>query len=165
MWSDYYHLLQFVKSRYDHIVVDFPEVINEASIEIVNRSKYVFVVCTPEMPALKLTQRRCQSLTDAGVPAGKIGIIVNRWHDTDVSEAEIEAMLQHGIAGVFPNDYQSVNKAMQDHGAFVDRSTVLGKTFVSFARLLAGVPELEEPQARRSRFAFLKGVKIVWPNK
>jgi len=141
-------------------------VINEASIEIVQRSKYVFIVCTPEMPSLKLTQRRCMSLNDAGVPSSRIGIIVNRWHETDINETEIEALLQHGVAGVFPNDYGSVNKAMQDHGACVDSNTLLGKSFLSFARLIAGVPgDQEEPEVRRSPFAFLKGVRLVWPGK
>ena len=47
-WSSYLHLLQFVKSRYDLIVVDLPEVVNDATAEIVRRSKYIFTVCTPE---------------------------------------------------------------------------------------------------------------------
>jgi MinD-like ATPase involved in chromosome partitioning or flagellar assembly len=33
-WSDYYHLLDFVPTRYDGILVDLPEVVNDATVEI-----------------------------------------------------------------------------------------------------------------------------------
>lgn len=156
-WNNYLHLLRFVKSRYDHVLVDLPEVVNEATTEIVNRSKYVFVVCTPEAPALRLAQKRCRELESVGVKPERIGIVMNRWHETDLREADIEQLLEHGVAGILPNDYPNVSRATKEQRA-VDRSTSLGRTFLSFAKALAGVPE-EIQEERRSRLRFLEGMK------
>ena len=152
-WCNYLHLLQFVKSRYDLIVVDLPEGVNDATAEIVRRSKYVFTVCTPETVSLKLAQRRCNELEARGIPPERVGIIVNRWHPHEIKETEIEEVLGHGVAAIFPNDYASVHKAAEE-GQLVGRETKLGKTFLSFAKKLAGISEPDAPA--KSRFGFLK---------
>jgi Flp pilus assembly CpaE family ATPase len=113
----------------------------------------VFIVCTPELPSLKLAQRRCKELESRGLAASRIGIIVNRWHPTDVKESDIEALLEHGVAAIFPNDYTSVQNAILN-GALVSSATALGKTYLSLARILAGVPDPYSPP--KSMLSFLK---------
>jgi pilus assembly protein CpaE len=152
-WSNYLHLLQFVKSRYDLVVVDLPEVVNDATAEIVRRAKYIFTVCTPEETSLNLAQRRCDELEGWGISPDRVGIIVNRWHQHDVSETDIEDRLEHGVAAIFPNDYVSVQTASQE-GRLVSRDTELGKTYLSFAKRIAGVNEPDAPEFK-SKFAFL----------
>ena len=160
-WGNYHHLLEFARSRYDTIVVDLPEVANDATEEILRRAKFVFVVCTPEVPPLKLAQRRCAELESRGIPANRIGIIVNRWHETDVKEADVENVLEHGVAAIFPNDYASVQEATQNC-RLVNAETELGKTFLSLARLLAGVPDAdpESGSAPKSMLHFLKSLAV-----
>jgi MinD-like ATPase involved in chromosome partitioning or flagellar assembly len=159
IWSNYHHLLQFTQSRFDLILADLPEVVNEASAEIVRRAKYNFIVCTPEKPSLTLAQRRCKELEGWGISPARVGIIVNRWHDCDIGEAEIEDRLQHGVAAIFPNDYPSVHKATEE-GLLVDQSTELGKTFLSFAKRVADIPE-PDSHAFKSKFAFLKTLRAL----
>jgi MinD-like ATPase involved in chromosome partitioning or flagellar assembly len=161
-WSNYLHLLQFVRSKYDRIVVDLPEVVNDATAEIVRRAKYVFTVCTPDAPSLKLAQRRCRELEERGMSPGRIGIIVNRWHENDMTETEIEDRLGHGVAAIFPNDYASVHTASAE-GRMVGPSTELGKTFLSFSKRLAGVPEPDGPL--KPRFEFLRNLRNRSPFK
>jgi Flp pilus assembly CpaE family ATPase len=156
-WSQYHHLLEFARSRYDTILVDLPEVVNDASEEILRRAKFVFVVCTPESPPLKLAQRRCTELESRGVPGNRIGIIVNRWHAGDVKEADVENILEHGVAAIFPNDYASVQDATV-HCRLVDQGTELGKTYLSLARILAGVPDPYSPS--KSVLDFLKSLGV-----
>jgi MinD-like ATPase involved in chromosome partitioning or flagellar assembly len=60
-WTNYHHLLDFAASRYDHILVDLPEMVNDATVETVRRAKSVFVVCTPELPSLALAPQRCRN--------------------------------------------------------------------------------------------------------
>ena len=153
-WSSYLHLLQFVKSRYDLIVVDLPEVVNDATAEIVRRSKYIFTVCTPETASLNLSQRRCKELEGRGIPPERVGMIVNRWHENEITEGEIEGRLEHGVAAVFPNDYASVHRAAEE-GRLVDRQTELGKTYLSFAKKIVGISEPDAP-ASKPRLGFLK---------
>jgi MinD-like ATPase involved in chromosome partitioning or flagellar assembly len=162
-WGNYHHLLEFARSRYATIVVDLPEVVNDATEEVLRRAKFVFVVCTPEVTPLKLAQRRCKELESRGISASRIGIIVNRWHETDVKEADVENVLEHGVAAIFPNDYASVQDAIQNC-RLVSTGTELGKTYLSLARILAGVPDPASPGVPpKSMFRFLKSLAARKP--
>jgi Flp pilus assembly CpaE family ATPase len=109
--------------------------------------------------SLRLAQRRCAELESRGIPASRVGIIVNRWHETDPNESDVEALLEHGVAAIFPNDYASAQAAIAS-GGLVDSGTELGKTFLSLARILAGVPETYPPAKSARRF-----LKSFWMRK
>lgn len=153
LWSNYHHLLDFAASRYDQILVDLPEVVNDATVEIVRRAKRVFVVCTPETPSLALAPQRCQELRNRGIPADKIRLIINRWHRGESTANQVEGIVRYPVAGVFGNDYSSVSSATRSN-AFVSPDTKLGKSFAAFARMLAGAPELSTAVKR----SFWKGL-------
>jgi pilus assembly protein CpaE len=159
-WSNYYHLLEYVQSRYDNIIVDLPEVANDATEEILKRARFAFIVCTPELPALKLAQRRCRELESRGVLPSRIGIIVNRCHETDIKEPDIEQTLEHGVAAIFPNDYAAVQNATIN-SRMVDPGTQLGKTYRALAKLVAGVPEAEPDEAPKSVLHYLKSLLVT----
>ncbi|MBI3697223.1 MAG: AAA family ATPase, partial [Acidobacteria bacterium] len=63
-WASYHQLLQFVRPRYDTVVVDLPELVNEATVEVVRRARRVFIVTTPELPSLVLARQRWLELRD-----------------------------------------------------------------------------------------------------
>jgi pilus assembly protein CpaE len=150
-WSNYHHLLDYAAARYDRILVDLPEVVNDATIETVRRAKRVFIVCTPELASLALAPHRSQELTSRGVPAEKIGLILNRWHKGDVGARDLEEMLKHKVDAVFPNDYRTVTEASGSRGV-VSSGTKLGKSFAEFARKLSGAPDVPA-----GGLSFLKG--------
>jgi pilus assembly protein CpaE len=138
-WTNYHHLLDFAASRYDYILVDLPEVVNDATVETVRRAKSVFVVCTPELPSLALAPQRLQELQNRGIPAEKITIILNRWHKGEITASELEKILKHRVSAVFVNDYPTVSKAARAHN-FVKPGAKLGQSFAAFAGMLAGEP-------------------------
>lgn len=152
-WANYHHLLDFAATRYDNILVDLPEVINDATVEIVRRAKQVFIVCTPEMASLTLAPQRCQELRSRGIPPEKILVLLNRWRKGEPTAADVEGLLNHGVSSVFGNDYWKVCAAARKH-AFVDPSTNLGKSFAAFARKLSGAPET----SYRPKLGFLRGL-------
>ena len=162
-WSNYHHLLEYTKARYDFTLVDLPEVVNEATAEIFRRAKYIFVVCTPELPALTLAKRRCKDLEARGIPEDRIGIIVNRCQpvDAEASEAMIQEKLQHGVAAVFPNDYPTVQRATTA-STVIEPQTDLGQTFAVFAKRLCGIFDADLPpqEKHKSRFPFLKSLSL-----
>ena len=152
-WSNYHHLLDFVEQSYDHILVDLPEVVNDATVETVRRAKHVFIVCTPELPSLALAPYRIEELTSRGVPPEKISLVVNRWHKGEVGASDLEEILKHPVAAVFGNDYRTISIAGRAH-TIVSRDTKLGKSFAAFARKLVGQPE----EAPNGTLSFLKGL-------
>lgn len=152
-WSAYHHLLEFSKTRYDHILVDLPEVVNEATAEIFLRAKYIFVVCTPEIPSLMLAKRRCADLEARGISKERTGIILNRWHPTDKSEEEIEQLLERGIAAIIPNEYHLIQKATEAR-TFIPRETPVGREILAFSKRVAGIFEPDDDLVPKKAGAF-----------
>jgi len=74
----YQRLLSFVRGRYDVVIADLPEVVNNATEVIARAAQAVFVVTTPSSPSLYLAARRRFDLEARGVGAGKVKYIVNR---------------------------------------------------------------------------------------
>ena len=141
-WYDYFKLLQFAHRRYDWILADLPEVVNDATVEIVRAAKGVFVVCTPEILSLRLVAQRCSELKNRGVPVDKLKIVLNRWREEELSEDEVEEYLQLPVAAVIPNDYAAVKQSIVD-SHLVDPTSVLGEVLEDFARQLSGLPAPE----------------------
>jgi pilus assembly protein CpaE len=152
-WANYHHLLDFAASRYDHILVDLPEVVNDATVEIVRRAKSVFVVCTPELPSLALASQRCQELECRGIPAEKIIIVLNRWHKGEITASQLEEIIRHPVSAVFRNDYPTVSSATKAFD-FVKTGSKLGQSFAQFARMLAGEAEAAVASGPRSFLGF-----------
>jgi len=153
-WSNYHHLLDFAATRYDNILVDLPEVVNDATVETVRRAKHVFIVCTPELPSLALAPTRCEELTSRGIPPAKISLILNRWHKGELSAAELEKKLRIPVTTVFGNDYPTVSKAFAARG-IVSNGTKLGRSFAAFAKQLTG-PDSSD----KSMLSFFKGFGV-----
>ena len=135
---EYQRLLAFVSPRYDTVLVDLPEVVNDATEAIVTRAKTVYVVCTNELTSLFLARRRLHELTTRGVEESRLGLILNRYTDTFESVEEIQDLVGRQITVVLPNDYQRLREATLGEG-LVDGASELGRAYTAFARHLTGV--------------------------
>ncbi len=156
-WSGYHQLLQFARRRYDTIVVDLPELVNDATLEVVRLAKAVYIVATAELPSLVLARQRRQEMVRQGVPADRAGIILNRWTKNDIRLQDVEHFLGEPVVAVFRNDYHCVRRAMQE-GRLIGRKTELGLSLAGFAAKLAGEPEPPQPPPQRSGLAFLESL-------
>ena len=76
-WA-YQRLLAFVRTRYDLIICDLPEVVNEATEVVVRAARAVMVVTTPSVPSLRLAARRRSDLESRGVGVTKVKYILSR---------------------------------------------------------------------------------------
>jgi pilus assembly protein CpaE len=139
-WANYHQFLQFVRPRYDVVTVDLPEVVNDATAEVVRRARHVFIVTVPELPSLVLARHRHEELQRKGVPAERIGIILNRWARHEIRVEDIEGLLNAPVAAVFRNDYQCVRRAAQE-ARLIGAKSELGKCLSAFADKLAGAPQ------------------------
>ena len=152
----YQHLLAFASSRYDTIVADLPEVVNEATETIVRRAAMVYVVGTPETSSLFLARRRLRDLQHRGVSPDRLGLVLNRVADAK----EFEEVLDRKVAASLPNDYHGVLSANQA-GALVKGDSALGRAYAALARELAGaeplIPRPDEPKALRGLRRLFKG--------
>jgi Flp pilus assembly CpaE family ATPase len=136
-WMHYHQLMRFAAGRYDAMIVDLPEVVNEATDEIVQAAQWTFVVCTPELTSLTLAGQRLEELKAHGAVPGRLRVVLNRWHKNDVKPEEIATLLGHPVSMVIRNDYRAISKAFSA-GNPVSPDTDLGRSFVEFARKLMG---------------------------
>lgn len=150
-WEDYFRLLEILRTRYDHILVDLPELVNPGTRELVQRSRFVFTVATPELLSLELAGRRMRELAAWRVPNERIRVLLNRFQRGGLNSAEVAKHLDCTVAQVFPNDYPEVNRAV-GLGAPVPAHTALGQRFADFAASLVDArPPLPEGVAPLSK--------------
>jgi pilus assembly protein CpaE len=131
-WENWYQVINFAKDRYDIILVDLPEVVNDASVEIVRRSRMVFTVATPEVLSLRLTQQRLAELGKWQIASERVALIVNRHHSSDPAPAQLGSTLGCPVFKAIPNHYQTIRDAVLAGGP-VPAASKLGKVFSELA--------------------------------
>jgi Mrp family chromosome partitioning ATPase len=150
-WADYYQILHFVQKQYDFVFIDLPEIVNQASAELVRSARGVFVVCTPEVPSLKMAGYRCAELEACEIPPGNIHIVLNRWETDRLSIRGVEDILGRPVFGTLPNDYSHVTGAIME-SQLVAPETGFAESCRQLAQKLSGLPD--KPQAK-SKFDLL----------
>lgn len=131
-WTDYYKLILYARQIYSSVVVDLPELVNEATAEVVRAAEQVLVVTTAEVASLTLAGQRCEELDRFGVRANRIGLVLNRWHRSDMSVQHVERMLDRRVVAAIPNNYRLVQAAALE-GGFVGGDSDLGKAYDALA--------------------------------
>lgn len=160
-WSNYYHLLEFVTADYDFVLVDLPELINDATAEVVMRAGAVYLVSTTEAPALELARRRIADLTSRGVDTLRISVILNRCRSDEApSAAQVESSLGHKVAMSLLADSDGIRE-VETNGHAADTTTEFGHSLRVLAARIAGVQLAEAAavgmQRPKSRLASLLG--------
>ena len=133
--------------RYEHVVFDLPEVVNDATEVIVSNARTVYVVCTPEVPSLMLARKRCAGLIDRGVPEDRLKIVLNRHSKDGPEPSSIGQILGYPVTQLIPNDYKSLWEANLKRCLVPDKSAA-GRAYESFAWSLSGRPEATVKPAR-----------------
>ncbi len=149
-WHNYHQVLNFARPKYQAILVDLPELVNPATVEIIRRAASTFVVCTPEIAPLTLAKLRCEEIALWGAPRTRIHILLNRAQKGEMNDEEVQKFTGFDVAASFPNDYKNLREAM-NCGSVLSAKTALGRSALEFAGQLAGV-EVARAQGRLKRF-------------
>ncbi len=144
-WHNYHQVLNFARPKYEMMLVDLPELVNPATVEIVRRAAATFIVCTPEVAPLNLAKMRCEELTLWGAAPTRIHLLLNRSQRGEMSAEEVKKFTGFDVAAVFPNDYKNLREAM-NAGAPLSAKAALGQAALEFAGQLAGV-EVAQPDS------------------
>jgi len=141
-WADYYKLLCYVQNQYDYVLIDLPEVVNEATAEVVRSARNIFIVCTPEIPSLKMAQLRATELEACDIPSDRTHVLINRWERNGPDAEELQNILGRPVFATLPNDYASLRKAMLESRLASPESS-FAEACQSLARKVSGLPESE----------------------
>jgi len=152
-WINCFHLLQFVRTHYDMVIVDLPEIVNDATAEIVRRSRAVHVVTTPDIPPISLARQRMAELEARRVASERMRLVINRWHKSDPALDEIAEELSVPVAAVLRNDFPAVRRATAA-GELINPASALGQGYEAFAQALVGI---EPPPKKNGLLQMLTG--------
>jgi Flp pilus assembly CpaE family ATPase len=136
-WHAYHHLLPFLSAKYEHVLIDLPELIDDATAYILKTASRVYIATTPDVLAVTLAQQRIREIEVARVDPAKVRILVNGWQSGDLESSAISDALGRAVEAVFPKDARAVNAAVANH-TFVSSTSRLARTYRSFAGSLTG---------------------------
>ena len=152
------NLIQFMRRNYQAMCFDLSGNLERYSVEIMQESKRVLLVCTSEIPSLHLAREKMAYLRSLDLE-GRISVVLNRVSKKPLfTKEQVSEIVGAPVIDIVPNDYDCVNNATHS-GSFVDEKSDLGKQFAQIAAklLLAHVPQ---PSGKRK---FLQHFAISTP--
>jgi len=147
------NLVAFMRRNYKVLCFDLSGNLERYSIELMQESKRVFMVCTPEIPSLHLAREKLQFLRKIELD-GRVSILLNRVHKKPLlTKNQVEDILGVPVATVFPNDYHGANHALAK-ATVVALASELGRAFAQFADTLVEEKHPERVNGKRKFLEF-----------
>ncbi|MCX6622630.1 MAG: hypothetical protein NTY38_16485 [Acidobacteria bacterium] len=141
------NLINYARRSYETICLDVPN-LTKVMLETLASVTKIFVVCTPEMHSLYMAREKHRFLAEHDL-AGKVEFVLNRFHrKAQFTKTDCEEVLEQSICASFPNDYETVQRAIRA-GCPVDAASQLGKSFRTFAVRIVQPAGLKEPERQR----------------
>lgn len=138
------NLLTFVRRNYSVIGADLPDTLDGATLSILREANRIFLVTTPELPALRLARQKMGLFRKLEIE-DRVSLLVNRTTKRmEVTLNQIEEMIGLPIAANFPSDYRSVLHAIRE-GTQPDG---LAPNFHEFAQKLLNCQVQPKPKQR-----------------
>lgn len=138
----------FLIERYDVVIIDGSRALDGLLLSCLELSESIFVVLTPEFPAVRNAQQYLGALARAGYGLEAIKLIVNRWEKRGASlHVNMDQLKQTLGASPFwalPNKYEEAMKAIHEARPIVMKGGAeLGRSYRDFAAKLGmnGVPK------------------------
>ena len=145
------NLVAFLRRQYQVLCFDLSGNLEKYSIELMQESRRVFLVCTPEVPSLHLAREKVQFLKQFDLD-GRIVVLLNRARKSTLFSArKVEELLGLPVLRVFPNDYEAIHQSVTA-GTLLPKTSELGKAFTEFADSLTDSAASAKPQPRARKF-------------
>jgi pilus assembly protein CpaE len=107
-------LIEFARRNYDTIAMDLPDTLDEATLTALRDSNRIFLVTTPELPALRLARLKVLLLQKLEL-LDKTSLVINRFGAfSEVKLEDIEKVVGLKVLTTFPSDYADVTKAVRE---------------------------------------------------
>jgi pilus assembly protein CpaE len=140
------NLVEFMRRNYDVLCFDLSGNLEKYSMELMQESKRVLLVVTPEIPSLHLAREKLHFLRGYDLES-RVMVVMNRCLKKPLfTKAQVEELLGVPVVQMFPNDYAGINKAMTA-GKWIDPETEIGQMCTEFAKsLIEKKSILKEPK-------------------
>lgn len=134
-------LVTFLRRHYDTLCFDLSGNLEKYSLELMNESNQILLVCTPEIPSVHLAREKMAFLRKSDLDE-RVSVVLTRMQKSSkfaekdsFSEKEVEELVGVPVIRVFPNDYKAIQRSVSN-GALLSKTSELGKAFTEFAEML-----------------------------
>jgi pilus assembly protein CpaE len=110
-------LLQIASEEYDYVLIDMPQALTDWTQVVLDRSNVVFLVTQLTVAAIRQSRRLLEIMREKGIDEAHTAIVVNRFESRwsrEVTVKEAEKALGRQIDYFVPNDYKTVNAALNE---------------------------------------------------
>jgi pilus assembly protein CpaE len=152
-------VLRFLRHHYDHLVLDGLHDFGDVALAALDLADRILLVVTQEVPAVRNAQRAAALLRQLGYEAGRICLVVNRYHKgSPITRQVIEETVRLPVQAVIGNDFAGLSRAVNRGVLLWDEAprSVVARDVDALAAAL-GADRADEPGPE----PFLK--KLLWP--
>ncbi len=136
----------FLRLRYDFILVDMPPGLHDENLELIRYSDQVNIVTVAEVSALRNVVRQTDYFNRKDIPSDRIRVILNRHQKRGlITEAQIEKVIAQKLFWKVPNHYVHVVKTISggDPISQLANSDVT-KNLQQWAEAIGKKPDMDE---------------------
>jgi pilus assembly protein CpaE len=158
--EDVHQTLKFLRGQYDFILIDCPHGLGRHNIATIEDCDKLYLVATPDIPALRDLSRYVDRLTQYHFPPGKVNVVINRFKSKgEVGLEEIGKAVKQPVAITIPNSSAELITAMNTGkplppGGSSEFSRHMRKWATSLAKPGLNPKAEPEPKKRKLALAF-----------
>ena len=111
--DDIHRAIRFLGANYEFVIIDCPHGIHNLSLTTIDCCNELYLIATPDVPALRDLSRHIDRLLQSNVPPSKIKVVINRFSSEGALTLEqIEKAIRQPIAITIPNSSNDLIRAM-----------------------------------------------------
>lgn len=154
--DDIQRAIRFLGENYEFVVIDCPHGVHNLSLTTIDCCDELFLIATPDVPALRDLSRYIDRLLQSNIPASKIKVVINRYSSEGALGLEqIEKAIRQPIAITIPNASADLIRAMNTGSPVQpDRKSEFAMQMKKWAASLVRGEAVAEPAGAKRRFAF-----------
>ncbi len=138
-------MIEFMRRNYKVLIFDHSGNLERYSLEIMQESRRILIVCTPEIPSLHLAREKVHFLRELDVD-NRMAVVLNRTTKKPLfSKEQVEDVLKLPVVATIGNDYHGINRAVAE-GTWLDAKSEMGAQCAHLANLLLERKPGEENQ-------------------
>jgi pilus assembly protein CpaE len=136
--------IDFLRLRYEFVVIDCPPGLNKPNLEVINRADQLYMVIVPEVSAVANAVRYLDYLARAEYSLDRVKVVLNRYlkRGAGITDEQIEKALRKKIYCKVPNQYNQVMRTIHggDPSSQVSDSEV-ARTLLAWAESVGKRPD------------------------
>jgi pilus assembly protein CpaE len=111
--DDIQRAIRFLGANYEFVIIDCPHGIHNLSLTTIDCCDQLYLIATPDVPALRDLSRYIDRLLQSNVPPSKIKVVINRFSsEGSLTLEQIEKAIRQPIAITIPNSSTDLIRAM-----------------------------------------------------